>query len=222
MNKGICYIVGAGDFDEKFIYKRENDIIIAADGGYDHLKRINIIPDLLIGDLDSLADGVVLPENVEVLRYNSDKDDTDIFLAAKHAVSLGFRTIVFFGCLGGRFDHSLANVQMLAWLTREGVKAFLCSQTQIITALKDLALNFSERNKGYISVFAYTAEATGVNLNGFKYCLENASLSALVPVGVSNEFIGKTGKISVENGILILVWQNNIPLNEIDFESNYL
>ena len=95
---GICYLVGAGDFYGQITAENE-DIIIAADGGYDNLVRRGITPDILIGDFDSVKSEI--PEGLRSIRYPKEKDETDMFLSYEAGVKLGYSEFVMLGATGG-------------------------------------------------------------------------------------------------------------------------
>ncbi|MBR3779890.1 MAG: thiamine diphosphokinase [Clostridia bacterium] len=200
---GVCYIVGAGDCTELSINKNKDDLIIAADGGYRYLINANISPDLIIGDFDSLGD---IPDGENVIRLNPVKDITDMDAAMQIGIEKGYSEFHIYGACGGRIDHTLANIQLVASAASKDMKAFIHDGKTVITALCNESIKFTNDYKGYISVFSHSDECTGVTLKGLKYPLENAVLSNKFPLGVSNEFIGCESEISIANGILILVY----------------
>ena len=204
--KRICYIVAAcKENSEKFyINPSQNDFVIAADGGYDILKTKNIIPDVIIGDFDSLESE--LPSE-NVIKHPVEKDDTDTFLALKLGFERGFNNFVLFGGVGGRIDHTIANIQALLWVAKRGGRAFLIGNDTIMTVISDSNLSFSADFKGKISVFAQENTARGVKISGLKYTAENIELSPEFPLGVSNEFVGERAEISVNKGFLLIVWK---------------
>ena len=119
--KNICYIFGASLEGLPDSFKKEkNDLIIAADGGYDFLAKKNIKPDIVMGDFDSSE---MVKESDISIKFPSEKNETDSYLAYLEGKSRGFRTFVFYGCLGGRTDHTLANMQILTKISKEGNKA---------------------------------------------------------------------------------------------------
>ena len=198
---GICYIVGAGECSGINFLKRENDFVIAADGGLRYLEAAGVIPDLLLGDFDSLG---YRPQGT-VLTYPKEKDETDTFLALRYAAANGYRTVRIFGGMGGRIDHTLANIQMLVWAARRGMDVRLCDGTTELMALCDGELSFPAECAGRISVFSMDNTAEGVDLLGLKYVLENGSLTNEFALGVSNEFIGCKSTVRVRCGTLLLV-----------------
>ncbi len=198
---GKCYIVGAGELSG-FIMPSGEDYIIAADGGYDHLVGLGVVPDVIIGDGDSISS---FPDNIKVLKYSPIKDETDTFLAAQKAVELGYDELWFFGCGGGRFDHTVANLQTLSYFSKKGVKCRMYDGASCIYALTDSSLTFDSDESGYVSVFSLDDYSYGVNIWGLKYTVSNFTLTNTVPIGVSNEFVGTESGVSVEKGTLIII-----------------
>lgn len=198
----ICYIVGAGECSGICINKEKDDIVIAADGGYRYLRSANITPDIIIGDFDSLGE---TPCEDNVIKLNPVKDITDMNAAVDIGIEKGFDEFVIYGATGGRIDHSLANIQLVASLSRRGIKASLVNGKTVITAVTNGKMCFDSSYKGYISVFAHSDICGNVSIKGLKYGLENAALKNDFSLGVSNEFVGKESFVSVENGTLIIV-----------------
>ncbi len=202
-----CYIVGAGDFDGAALEKREGDFVIAADGGYLHLRKIGVAPDLLMGDFDSIGE---VPDEVPIQRFPPEKDDTDMMIAIKAALSMGYGRIVLLGALGGRFDHTFANIQALLFIARHGARGMIAGNGAAMTVVENGEVRFDASHKGYVSVFALGGVAEGVDLHGLKYPLENAALTPDVPLGCSNEFLGTTSSVAVRRGALLVAWQGGI------------
>ena len=211
-----CYIVGAADFAPARFAPAAGDLVIAADAGILHLERAGVRPDIVLGDFDSLGRVPDFPD-VEVSPVR--KDDTDSMLAARRAVERGCRRLLFFGCLGGkRLDHTLANIQTLAWCAGQGAEAYLIGEGYCLTALAGgRSLTFDPRCAGDFSVFCLGEDARGVTERGLSYKLEGADLTAHFPLGVSNSFTGVSAAVSVERGTLIVYWQDNptLPLPEM-------
>ena len=199
---GICYLVGAGDFYGQ-ITKCDGDIIIAADGGYDSLVRHGYIPDLLIGDFDSI--GSELPEGVRTIPYPKEKDETDMFLAYGEGARLGYTEFVMLGATGGRLDHTYANLSLLLYAKERGHNVTVMDSHGIIFCLKDEAISLAGSTGATFSVFAIGSEALGVSIKGAKYEAENVTLSPSFPLGVSNEFTDTDARISVKKGALLVI-----------------
>ena len=200
-----CYIVGAGDFNEKTLDITDGDIVIAADGGYEYLDKIGIKPDIYMGDFDSAPKPQT---NADIEVFKCEKDDTDTLLAVKHGFELGFKSFKIYGGCGGRADHTFSNIQTLAYIVSRGGRAMLFGNSEVYT-VTDSEVSFGGDMKGKISVFSLSDKAEGVSIKGLKYELEDSVLTNLFPRGVSNEFIGKPSEISVKNGLLLIIYYRN-------------
>lgn len=203
MAKGTAYIVGAGDFTPRGLLPQKGDILIAADGGYDSLRRLGIRPQVVLGDMDSITR---LPRGIARLRFPPKKDLTDMALALAFAVGRGYRRFKLFGATGGRLDHSLANLQTLAGLARKGLEGVIIAPRLTAYAVADGKLRFPPVRAGtVVSVFCQGGEALDVTLRGLKFPLENARLDAFTPLGVSNETTGDPFSVSVRQGALLVL-----------------
>ena len=110
-----------------------------------------------------------------------------------------------YGGTGGRIDHTIANLQLLADLAAQGKQGFLFDRSSIITAIRNSSISFGEISSGYVSVFSHSEQSTGVYLKGLKYELADATLKNTFPLGVSNEFTGNQSSITVKSGTLLIV-----------------
>jgi thiamine pyrophosphokinase len=202
----VCYIFGAMDPEGFNLEKKPGDLLIAADGGYAYLEKAGFIPDLAIGDFDSLG---APPEAEHVICFPPEKDYTDLDLAIREGKRRGFRIFCIYGALGGRLDHTIANIQLLAALTQEGSRGYLLGGGQAVTVLEKGELCFTTRGGGYFSAFAFGGPAGGVDEQGLKYTLTDGSLEVSFPLGVSNEFCGREACVSVREGKLLLIWDQD-------------
>ncbi len=201
-----CYIFGALDTEIVDFNPQENDLIIAADGGYSTLKKLNIKPDLVVGDFDSLGEA---PENENVIKHPIKKDDTDTLLAVKIGLEKGYKTFVIFGAIGGRLDHTIATIQTATFVAENGGIAYIYDGNHTVTAIKNSRIKFSNDAKGYISIFALSGVAKGVTIKGLLYELNDAEITPSFPIGVSNEFISKESEIIVKDGILTIIFEGS-------------
>ena len=198
-----CIIFCAGGFYGLSAPVEKEDHIIAADGGLTHVQALGLTPDTVLGDFDSLG---YVPENALV--YPVEKDDTDAMLAVRHGLSLGFdRFLIYGGLDGDRLDHTVANLQTLQFLADHGATGYLIGKEQMVTVVKNGSICFDSGAQGHISLFCMGVDARGVTLQGLKYPLENGTLTAGFPLGVSNHFTGQPAKISVSDGSLLVIWQ---------------
>ena len=206
---GKCVIFCAAEFDHLAEPLGAEDFVIAADGGLRHTQRLNIVPDGILGDFDSLG---YAPEGANV--FPVEKDDTDAMLAVRHGLSLGYQEFVLYGSVDGpRLDHTVANFQTLQFLCDHGAFGYLVGKDTIITVLKNSELRFPAGTEGTISVFCLGRDAVGVTEEGLYYGLENGTLTAGFPLGASNHFTGKEARISVKDGSLLILWDrgNGFP-----------
>ncbi len=179
------------------------DLVIACDAGYIHAQRAEIVPDVLIGDFDSYKGE--LPGGPEIIRTKPEKDDTDTMMALKLAIKRGYRRIMLVGALGGRVDHMLANISLVAFAATKGADLQIVDGHHQIFAVRNGKRRVPKSSWRNLSVFAFDTECTGVTLRGVKYPLEGATLTNTFALGVSNEFTEDVAEISVESGILIVV-----------------
>ena len=197
------YIFGSGEYGDAATGVIPGAPVIAADGGLEALNARGIAPDLIVGDFDSY--GGELPEGVRVIRRPVRKDETDMELAVGLALERGAERIVIYGGLGGRLDHTLANIQLLAGLARRGVRGYLAGPGETVTALCAGRARFTPDFRGVLSVFAYGGEAQ-ITETGLLYGLHKAVLRDDRPLGVSNEFAGSPAEVTVHSGTAILLW----------------
>ncbi len=200
---GRCIILCAGETVPRALERAQigpGDLIIAADGGYLHAQRFGLTPDLIVGDFDSSPPP---PGEGEVETFPVEKDDTDCMLAAREGVSRGCREFVILGGTGGRLDHTLANIQTLAWLWEQGARGVLLDREHDIRVLGEGRWEFPPHD-GYLSVFALGNRAV-VSEEGMHYPLDHHPLTCTFPLGVSNQITGDKGVLTVHSGLAVCI-----------------
>lgn len=196
-----CYIVGAGDFDVSF--KRKcGDLVIAADGGYDHLVRHGLDCDILIGDLDSVTQ---IPDSVEKIVFPVEKDFTDTALALYEGERRGYRSFTLLGGTGGRSDHTYANYCLLLEARMRGLRAKMVSKNCTALVIKDEKIRINCTRGCHFSAFAFGGAAEDVSISGFYYEAEIPRLAPSCHTTASNIFTEKTGEIGVRSGALLII-----------------
>lgn len=210
--KRLCCIVAAGPICEGELPVPEGAFLIAADAGLRYLRARGIAPDLILGDFDSLGER---PVGGNVIYHQPEKDDTDTMLAVREGLARGYDRFLIYGALGGRLDHTLANLQTLAFLCEHGARGYLSGEGTAATAFRNGGIAFRDTMRGGVSVFTLGADAEGVFERGLKYPLTDYTMSAAFPIGVSNEFTGVPSEINVRNGTLLVLWN----ADKIDFEA---
>ena len=199
---GNCIVVGAIDVNVK-IEKHEDDFLIAADKGYLNCIKQNLDVDLLIGDFDSLK---IVPDNIEKIKLNEIKDDTDVFDALMEGIKRGYKSFILYGVIGGRFDHTFANIQILLFLKNKGYETKIIDEDRTYIILENESIELPKKERGYLSVFSLSAISHGVTLKNLKYELKNAILTSEFPLGVDNEYIDKSPFIEVKDGKILLIY----------------
>lgn len=200
---GICYIVAAGEMHGRIPALSADDLLIAADAGYLHLKQLNIEPHILLGDFDSMQ----LPDGTDAIVHPVVKDDTDTMLAIKLGFEKGYKDFVVYGALGGeRTDHTVANLQSLAYIAENSGRGTLVGKGESFTLIRNSEITLESDKDKTFSVFAYGGNADGVTIKGSMYDVENVMLTPFFPLGVSNKFKEEKVTVSVINGYLLIIY----------------
>lgn len=180
-----------------------DDYIVCADSGYSYAKQAGILPDLIIGDFDSLKEE--LPADTEIVKLNNRKDDTDTEHCVMECIRRGHRNFLLLGSIGGRTDHTFANISILAFLSEYHYKGIARNNGEEIRILNKGTYDMSG-NKGLIfSVFPYACEAVNVSYEGAEYPLDSFTLTYNVSRGISNVFNNDKASITVNDGRAILL-----------------
>ena len=200
---GICYIVAAGEMYGDIQPLKPDDLLIAADAGYMHLRKSGVEPHIILGDFDSMD----APEDKDVIRHPVMKDDTDTMLAIKLGFEKGYNRFMIYGALGGeRTDHTVANLQSLAYIAQEGGRGTLIGNGEFFTVIKDDTITLEAGENKTFSVFAYGGNVEGVTIEGSFYDVDKVDFTPFFPWGVSNKIKADTVRISVEKGYLLIVY----------------
>ena len=197
-----CVIFCAAGFDGLAAPIPAEALTIAADGGLAHAEALGIAPDVILGDFDSLG---YVPEDSRV--YPVEKDDTDAMLAVRLGLERGCREFFLYGGMDGpRLDHTMANFQTLAFLAEHDARGWLIGRDYVATVASRETLEFSPGCAGILSAFCLGADISDLTLEGLKYPLAHGALTAAFPLGVSNHFTGRSARITVGDGLLLVLW----------------
>jgi thiamine pyrophosphokinase len=189
------------EFYEKYL--RDIDIIICADGGAEYLLDYKIIPNIIVGDFDSINTKSF--EGIELVKYSKEKDETDTELALRIALDRGSKEIIFLSATGNRLDHTLANLSLLIKLLEFSIEGKIIDKNNIVYLLKPGQHKISNEKGTYCSLMSLTPKVTNISLEGFKYPLTNSDIDFLSPLGVSNQIIGEVGTVFFSSGILLVI-----------------
>jgi thiamine pyrophosphokinase len=206
--------IGDRDFFRKKISGMENYLIICCDGGVRHLQQTGIKPDVIIGDMDSIDPDHLESyshQDVKIIKYPVSKDFTDTELALDYAINLKPEAIYIWGALGGRLDHTLANVFLMEKTKALSIKTYLIDEyCEAFLLSGNVAFNKSAGQA--VSLIAFSPQVEGITLRGFQYPLDDATLRMGESLAVSNIISGDEAKISVRFGSLLVIryWQKDI------------
>jgi len=202
----ICTIIGPmwkGERRESMTSGSPH-LVLCADGGYDAAVAYGIQPDFVIGDFDSMPVSHLAQIPFRQLSWH--KDDTDMRLCLEEGRSRGYRVFQIYGGLGGRLDHTLANIQCLAECADKGEEAWLFDSRHALTVLLPGEYTFPGRAEQYLSIFAMTERVEHVELTGTEWELHGTDLVQTYPLGVSNQMRAERVHLAFSSGRLILVF----------------
>lgn len=205
-------IISGGDIESKFlklfINKQKIDKIIVADKGLEILNKLNLIPNYIIGDFDSVDKDVLnkyTKNGIEMIKLNPEKDYTDTHMALKLAIKLKSNKIYILGALGKRMDHAIANIHILKEALDNNIQCKIIDENNEIELITEGINVLGNSKYKYISLIPLTTNVTGITLEGFKYSLDNATLEIGHSIGVSNEMVSDKAKVIIKTGILIMI-----------------
>ncbi len=206
--------LGDQSFFQKKIARMENCLIICCDGGVRHLQQTGIKPDVIIGDMDSIDPAQLESysrQGIKIIKYPANKDFTDTELALNYAINLKPAAIYIWAALGGRLDHTLANVFLLIKGKDASIETYLIDEYCEAFILNG-SNEFSSAVGQTVSLIALSPQIEGMTLRGFLYPSDDAILRMGESRGISNIINEDDAKISVRSGNLLVIryWQKDI------------
>ncbi|MBN1615436.1 MAG: thiamine diphosphokinase, partial [Deltaproteobacteria bacterium] len=162
---------------------------------------------VVVGDMDSLDPELLKRfegKGSRIIRHSKHKDETDTQLALEYALDLHPDEVHVFGALGGRLDHTLANLSLLALGIERGIPVKIIDEWCEVFLVKASAQIEGEPGQT-VSLFPFTGSASGIDLTGFEYPLADAVMETGRPFGISNRLVGSKGTIKITSGILLVV-----------------
>ena len=199
-----AFIYTGGTVYDSYVLEKpeEGELIIAADAGFLTATRMHRIPDILVGDLDSLGE-YELSEKTEVMRVPAEKDFTDTQMAVSIAIERGAREIVIVGGLEGRLDHTLSLLAILEslWERKDRrIPAVITNGKNRVRFLRNSGAILAKGQYRYFSLIAADEKVKGVSLEGCKYPLQKGGILRTHQWAVSNEITGNCALIEVRKG----------------------
>ncbi len=200
-------IVCNGSVNTKFLYSfiSENDFLIAADGGANKLMKTKFIPDLIIGDMDSITKNALKKyRKTKMIKFPKEKDKIDLELAIDYCVEKKFKEIIILGAIGTRADMTLTNIFLLTQIPKN-INAKIIHENQEIYLIHKKKFSVKGIPGEKISLFGIKGKIKGLTLKGFKYELKNYNLRFGLGIGLSNEFKNKKALITSKDGLMLCV-----------------
>ena len=159
---------------------------------------------MAVGDFDSLG---YVPRCKRVSRHNPHKAQSDMELALSRVADMGFEEVYAYGGLSGRLDHTLANLQIFAGYSEQGLYVTGVGDTFFARFLTGPdAFDLPRRQRGTVSVFSLSDVSRGVIERGLEYPLDDAELTSRTSLGLSNEFIGEEAAVGLEDGTIVIFY----------------
>ena len=203
--------IGGGICAEGITERPEGeDLILAADAGYFNARELGVKPSVVLGDFDSM-DESGLPHSVERIRVPAQKDETDTQLAINYALEKGAKEIVLIGGLDGRLDHALSNLMLLEALDAKFVHAKITDGFNRVRFLNATSTLLARSSFPYFGLLALSEKVKGVDIEGAKYPLKNATIKRSFQFAVSNEITGNCALIAVRKGGVYIIESTDSP-----------
>ncbi|AKG35050.1 thiamine diphosphokinase [Paenibacillus durus] len=206
-------IFAGGELSEQFLRELDKeDFIIGADRGALFLVSHGVIPDIAVGDFDSITLEEFKRIEEQVPRVIAcdpvDKDLTDSELALDLALEQQPEDILLFGVTGTRLDHTLASIQMMTRVLQRQIRCSAMDLNNYVTITGSQA-TIQDRGYTYVSLLPVTPEVTGITLEGFQYPLTDATLKLGQSLGISNRLVSPTGTVTILSGLLLIIQSND-------------
>lgn len=208
----ICIILNGEiknyDYINSVILKGSYDYIICSDGGANHAYSMNIVPDYIIGDLDSVNGNIIeyyKSKKVKFEKFPTKKDETDTELCIELSDKLKAKEIHLIGALGGRIDHTIANINLLYYIRKRGITPKIISEKEEIYIAMDEEITIYGEIGDIISILPIKNDAKGVTLNNLEYPLVDYNMEFSKPLGISNVMTDVNCSIKVKEGSIIII-----------------
>ena len=185
------------------------DLIIAADGGAHLCRQLNLVPSVLIGDLDSLEESELAyyqNSGTEIIRHPERKDFTDLELALRHVRSVGIKETFVFGALGKRWDQTLANLLLPAAADLADMTIRMADGPQEVMLLRGPGQLILQGQPGdVVSLIPLGGDAYGFSTDRLEYPLFGETLYFGATRGLSNVLLGEIAEVRLKEGLLLCV-----------------
>jgi len=185
----------------------EKDFIVSADGGLRYIRSLNLIPKLVVGDLDSInRDDIEFlnDNNIEILKFPMDKDQTDLEIALRELVNRDYKDILVIGALGGRIDQTLANLGLISSISNDDIRIEFDDGREHIMLIRNRLL-LSGKKGDTVSLIPLCSPAEGITTKGLRYSLADGSLLTDKTRGISNVMMEEIAEINITSGTVLCI-----------------
>jgi thiamine pyrophosphokinase len=206
--KGV--IISNGKVEDKSFYDehmKDADFIICCDGGANVAYKYGFVPNLIIGDFDSIDKKVLeyfKTNGIQIIEFPCEKDKTDTQIAIEYLAENGFDEVVMLSCTGKRLDHVLANISLLYYLLEHDIKGAIVDENNIIMMTRN-KIKIHGKKGHLLSLLPYTQTVSGICTKGLYYPLEDGMMEFGNPYGVSNVIIEDEAIVEVKDGVLLVI-----------------
>jgi len=208
----ICIILNGEikdyDYINSIVSSENYDYIICSDGGANHAYNMDIVPNYIVGDLDSINKNILeyyKSKDVIFEKFPTKKDETDTELCIELSDKLKAKKIHLIGALGGRIDHTIANINLLYYIRKRGIKAKIISEKEEIYIAIEEEIIIDGKVGDTISILPIKSDAKGVTLKNLEYPLEDYNIEFSSPLGISNVMTDINCNIKVNEGSIIII-----------------
>jgi thiamine pyrophosphokinase len=208
-------IFANGDFNDGTMVQRAlaqahiaSALMIAADGGARAAVFFGVVPEVVIGDMDSLDEdqlAALEERGAVIMRYPPQKDETDLELALLYAFKNGVTTIRIIGAVGDRLDHTLSNIALLALPTLRDCDTRIVAGEQEAWLMPPGTCTIDGTAGDTVSLLPLNGDVNSIRTDGLEYPLRDETLHFGPARGVSNVMTGSRATITTADGILLIV-----------------
>ncbi|MFZ7132053.1 MAG: thiamine diphosphokinase [Eubacteriales bacterium] len=205
-------LIANGNIDNdsyfKAIFEKENyHMILCIDGGLDKIRKMEIVPHLVLGDFDSISSqGIeyIRKHHIPIKKFSVEKDETDTEIGLNYLMENNYKDITMVGCIGNRMDHTLANIFLLKKLLNHGISGTIINGKNYIYLI-DKKTAFLNRKGDIVSLLPLSNSVKGVTTSGLYYPLNEAELVKEKPLGISNIIIKDHAEVTIKEGELLII-----------------
>ncbi len=208
-NNARALIVANGEQETGYLKSVAPDyaFIASADGAANHLLSADIKPDLLVGDFDSIEEETLEHYErlgVERISLQKEKDFSDTQVCVEEVIHRGYRSIDLIGGFGGRWDHTMANFNLLFWAFEKKVELRMISAKNTAQLLGEGKHRIPKIDHAHFSFFCFFEDAV-VSIARMKYTITDRAVKRGDSLGLSNEYLDGDGEIEIKKGSILMI-----------------